>query len=81
MTGYRNLQKALLYALLQPQEEMKAMQDAGQFSKLMAVQEEMKTMPFGEIWDEYCRNCGKPADGEWFPQIEEYEKKVLVNRK
>jgi L-rhamnose isomerase len=81
VTGYRNLQKALLYALLQPQEEMKAMQDAGQFSKLMAVQEEMKTMPFGEIWDEYCRNCGKPADGEWFPQIEEYEKKVLVNRK
>ncbi len=81
VTGYRNLQKALLYALLQPQEEMKAMQDAGQFSKLMAVQEEMKTMPFGEIWDEYCRSCGKPADGEWFPQIEEYEKKVLVNRK
>ena len=81
VTGYRNLQKALLYALLQPQEEMKAMQDAGQFSKLMAVQEEMKTMPFGEIWDEYCRNCGKPADGEWFPQIEEYEKKVLVRRK
>ena len=49
--------------------------------KLMVVQEELKTMPFGDIWDEYCRRCGKPADGEWFPQIEEYEKKVLVNRK
>ena len=48
--------------------------------KLMVVQEELKTMPFGEVWDEYCRRCGKPADGEWFPQIEEYEKKVLVNR-
>ena len=46
----------------------------------MVAQEEMKTLPFGEIWDEYCRRCGKPADGEWFPLIEEYEKKVLVNR-
>ena len=80
-TGYRNLQKALLYALLQPHEEMKKLQDKGQFSRLMVLQEEIKTMPFGEIWAEYCRFCGKPADGEWFPLVEEYEKKVLVNRK
>ena len=81
VTGYRNLQKALLYALLQPNDEMKSLQDVGEFSKLMVMQEELKTMPFGEIWDEYCRSCGRPADGEWFPQIEEYEKKVLVRRK
>ena len=80
-TGYRNLQKALLYALLQPHEEMKKLQDKGQFSRLMVLQEEIKTMPFGDIWAEYCRFCGKPADGEWFPLVEEYEKKVLVNRK
>ena len=47
----------------------------------MGVQEGLKPMPVGEIGDEYCRSCGRPADGEWFPQIEEYEKKVLVNRK
>ena len=81
VTGYRNAQKALLFALLQPNEELKRLQDTDQFSKLMVVQEEMKTMPFGEIWDEYCRRCGKPVDGEWFPKIEEYEQKVLVNRK
>ena len=80
VTGYRNLQKALLFALLQPHEEMKALQDRGEFSRLMVLQEEMKTLPFGEVWDEYCRRCGRPADGEWFPQVEEYEKKVLVNR-
>jgi len=80
-TGYRNAQKALLFALLQPNEEMKRLQDTDQFSKLMVVQEELKTLPFGEIWDEYCRRCGKPVDGEWFPKIEEYEQKVLVNRK
>jgi hypothetical protein len=74
VTGYRNLQKALLFALLQPNAELKALQDAGSFTKLMVMQEELKTLPFGEIWDEYCRSCGKPADGEWYPQIEEYEK-------
>ena len=61
-------------------EKLKALQDEGRFTELMVRQEELKTLPFGEIWDEYCRRCGKPADGEWFPLVEEYEKKVLVNR-
>ena len=80
VTGYRNVQKALLFALLQPNDALKALQDSGNFSKLMAVQEELKTLPFGEIWDEYCRRCGKPADGAWFPEIERYEKAVLEAR-
>ena len=46
----------------------------------MVVQEELKTAPFGEIWDEYCRRCGKPLDGEWFPKIQAYEKKILEDR-
>ena len=32
-----------------------------------------------EICKEIVR-CGVPADGEWFPLVAEYEKKVLVNR-
>ena len=80
-TGFRNTQKALLYALLQPNDELKALQDKGQFTRLMVLQEELKTLPFGEIFDEYCRRCGKPADGEWLPQVEEYEKNVLEARK
>ncbi len=81
VTGYRNVQKALLSALLTPAACLKQLQDESRFTELMVRQEELKTLPFGDIWDEYCRRCGKPADGEWFPQIEEYEKKVLVNRK
>jgi L-rhamnose isomerase len=81
VTGYRNLQKALLSALLTPAADLKQLQDEGRFTELMVRQEELKTLPFGDIWDEYCRRCGKPADGEWFPEIMEYEKKVLVNRK
>lgn len=80
VTGFRNLQKALLYALLQPNEELRALQESGNFTKLMVVQEELKTYPFGDIFDEYCRVCGKPPDGEWFFEIEKYEKDVLSKR-
>lgn len=79
-TGYRNFQKALLFALLQPMESLKAMQDKGEFSKLMVSQEELKTMPFGDVWNEYCSVCGKPQDGEWFPIVEDYERDVLSRR-
>ncbi len=78
--GFRNLQKALLFALLQPVGELKGLQDSGNFTALMAAQEELKTAPFGDVWDEYCRRQGVPADGEWFQTVEDYERKVLVNR-
>ncbi len=78
--GYRNFQKALLFALLQPNENLKSMQDNGEFSKLMVAQEELKTMPFGDVWEEYCRVCNKPIDGEWFPIVEKYESEVLSKR-
>jgi len=80
VTGFRNLQKCLLFGLLQPNSELTKLQDEGNWTKLMVVQEELKTMPFGEIWDEYCRRCGKPADGEWFAQIEQYEADVQSKR-
>ena len=79
--GYRNLQKALLFALLQPNDRLKELQDESRFTELMIVQEELKTLPFGDVWDEYCRVCGKPLDGEWYPRVREYEGKVLVNRR
>ena len=80
VTGYRNVQKALLAALLTPAAALKELQDESRFTKLMVMQEELKTLPFGEIWDEYCRICGKPADGEWFGEIERYEKEILEAR-
>ena len=78
--GFRNLQKALLFALLQPNEELKALQDKDGFTKLMVLQEELKTAPFGEVWDEYCRQCGAPVDGEWFDTVQKYEADVLSKR-
>ena len=78
--GYRNAQKALLFALLQPVDALKAMQDKGEFSKLLVCQEELKTLPFGDVWDEYCGVCKKPLDGEWFPKVEKYEADMLSKR-
>ena len=79
-TGYRNIQKALLFALLQPTADLKKLQDDHDFSKLMVVQEELKTMPFNEIWDEYCERCGKPKDGMWYKEVERYEREVRSRR-
>lgn len=80
-TGFRNLQKGLLFALLQPNGELKELQNKDDWTTLMVLQEELKTAPFGEVWEEYCRREEVPADGEWLPRVKEYEQKVLVNRR
>lgn len=77
--GFRNVQKALLNAALQP-DCLKELQDKNNFTKLMVMQEEIKTLPFGEVWNEYCKECNVPVDGEWFGEVEKYEKDVLSKR-
>ncbi|MCR4719997.1 MAG: L-rhamnose isomerase [Firmicutes bacterium] len=77
--GFRNVQKALLYAILQP-DCLKELQDKNNFTKLMVMQEELKTLPFGEVWNEYCKDCKAPVDGEWFEKVEKYEKDILMKR-
>ena len=77
----RSVHKALLWALLQPDEELKAAQDAGDFTRRLMLQEEMKTMPFADIWAEYCDRQDVPADGSWYDAVMAYEQKVLVERK
>jgi L-rhamnose isomerase len=76
--GFRNVQKALLMALCTP--DLTAMQDSGNWTELLVMQEELKTMPFGEIWAEYCRVCGAPEDGKWFADVKRYEADVLSKR-
>ncbi|MDR3319127.1 MAG: L-rhamnose isomerase [Clostridiales bacterium] len=80
VVGARNMQKALLNALLIPHGDLKKLQDSGDFSKLMAVQEELKTLPFGAVWDEYLKRQNV-VGAEWFDAVKKYEKEVLNNRK
>ncbi len=76
--GFRSVQKALLSALVTP--DFTELQNKNDWTKLMVAKEEMKTMPFGEIWAQYCRVCGVLADGEWFEAVREYENNVLCKR-
>lgn len=78
--GMRNVQKAFLYAFLQPNEIMTRLQDEEQFTELMVLQEELKFYPFEDIWNEFCRRNQVPAGGEWMSQIREYEETVLKKR-
>ena len=78
--GFRNWQKALLYALLTPSDSLTASQDAGDLTAVLVRQDELKTMPFGDVWDEYCRRCGAPADGAWLDAVLQYERDVLSKR-
>ena len=78
VTGVRNVQKALLFALLEPSEAMRALQDKADFTALMAMGEEVKTLPFGDIWEEYLEING--LSNSYISAIKEYEEKVLVKR-
>lgn len=80
-TGMRNVQKALLLALLFPHKTAASLQDERNFGKLLALQESYKTMPFGAVWDEVCSRNGIPSDTEWYKSVEEYEKNILSKRK
>ena len=80
VVGFRSWQKALLSALCTPNAKLKELQDEGRFTELMMMHEELKTFPFGAVWDEYCRSCGLPVGAKWFEEIEKYEKEVLSKR-
>ena len=80
VTGTRAMQKSLLFELLQPWDRLKELQDTFQDSEKMMVFEQFKSMPFGIVWDEYCKRQGVPADGDIWPQVKEYEDAVLSKR-
>lgn len=78
--GMRNMQKALLYALLSPNKRLKELQDTNQFTELMAMQEELKTYPFGDVWDYFCEKNHVPVKGDWLKEVKKYEEEVLLKR-
>ncbi len=80
VVGARNMQKSLLSAMLQPNELLKKYQDDANYTKMLAVSEEMKTMPFGDVFDEYCKKCGAPVGMQWLDEVDKYEKDVLSKR-
>jgi L-rhamnose isomerase len=78
--GTRNMQKALLYALLMPNDKLKQMQDEANFGDLMAANEELKSYPFSDVWDYFCESNNVPIRGGWLGEVKQYEKDVLSKR-
>ena len=79
VTGQRAMQKALLYALLLPNERLKKLQDEGDFTRLMVEQESAKMLPFSDVWAEYLKR--EKLTENYYDEIALYEKKVLKERK
>lgn len=80
VVGMRNMQKALLYALLSPNQRLKELQDTGKMTELMMQQEELKTYPMGAVWDYFCQQEEVPVRESWYQEVQNYESSVLNKR-
>jgi len=80
VVGVRNMQKALLNAMLNPWKMLRDLQDNARFTELMVMQEKLKLMPLGAVWEEFCRRNNMPGYGDFLPEIREYEENVLLKR-
>ncbi len=80
VVGMRNMQKALMYAMLTPNKKLAALQNEGNFTELMMMQEELKFYPFADVWNYFCEINGVPAKEDWFKDVVSYEKDVLSKR-
>ena len=78
--GARNMEKALLKALLTPWDLLKKYQDEEDFTSALVISEEIKTLPFDAIWEKYCEKQGVIADDSWFEDVKKYEQEVLLKR-
>lgn len=80
ISGQRAARKALLNALLTPEVQLAASQNIADYTSLLVVSEEIKTAPFGAVWNELCERANMPSGLDWFSEIKKYEKEVLSAR-
>lgn len=78
ITGVRDTQKALLYALLEPTKQFKKYQDEADFTSLQVAHEELKMMPIGDIWNEFLTR--ENVEKDYLKVVKAYEKEVLKER-
>jgi L-rhamnose isomerase len=78
--GTRSMIKALLLALLEPIERLRQFESDGDFTSRLAFLEEIKTLPFGAVWDYYCLKQNVPVGEDWLADVKRYERDVLSRR-
>jgi L-rhamnose isomerase len=77
----RSLLKALLIALLEPSDILRKLELDSRGAENLALSEELKTLPYGNVWDYYCLQQSVPTGSSWIGEMEKYEKDVLSGRK
>ena len=78
--GSRNMIKALMRAMLEPTEMLKAAEAEGDLTTRLVMLEELKSYPFGAIWDYYCAKMDVPVRESWLVDVKKYETDVLLKR-
>lgn len=78
--GMRNMQKAILYGLLMPHARLTELQNKGDFTEILALQEELKLLPLGDVWDYFCEKNEVPVRAGWVDEVRKYENDVLFKR-
>ncbi len=78
--GARATLKGLLIALLEPREKLLELDGEGRVLARLAALEELKSMPFGPVWDYHCHRNGVPPADLWLRDIAAYEENVLSKR-
>jgi len=81
VTGTRCMLKALLIALLEPTKKLWQMENSGDYTSRLAMLEEIKTLPFGAVWEDYCQRQDVPAGRDWLKDVKDYEARVTSLRK
>jgi len=80
VVGMRNMQKALLFALLKPNTDFAALQNDRNLTKLLVMQEEIKMYPVGDVWNYFCEKNGLSGNESWIEEVKKYEEDVLSLR-
>lgn len=80
VTGMRNMQRALLKAMLEPTDKMKAFELKEDYTSRLVFLEEMKGMPWQAVWDEFCNRWNVPVGLQWLDEVKKYESDVLSKR-
>ncbi|NCB08091.1 MAG: L-rhamnose isomerase [Bacteroidia bacterium] len=80
VVGTRSAQKAFMIAMLEPTSTLIQYEEAGQNFERLALLEELKSKPFGAVWDYWCMQEGVPVAEDFIAEIQKYEKEVLSKR-
>lgn len=74
--GTRNMQKALLRALLAPWDNLKSAEDSLDYTSRLIVTEEIKDLPFATVWTEFCKRMDVASGQSLVSDLNRYQASV-----